>query len=85
MSVRLLLSCGGCRATITTDRLRKRFVSFSGRSYGFGTYQLDDPEALTPDGWMMFDPYTQLTYCPECWAGLLADFAEEDAKREENA
>ena len=82
MSVRLLLTCGGCRATVNVGPLRRRFHSVSGTNSGWGSFRVDDPESLTPDGWMMFDPYTQATYCPECWAGLLAGFAEDDAKRE---
>lgn len=31
-----------------------------------------DPEAVTPEGWVMFDPWTQATYCPPCWAAILA-------------
>ena len=23
-----------------------------------------------PEGWIAFDPYTQCTYCPDCWAGI---------------
>ena len=72
MSVMLLLECSGCYdATATVGPLRKRFVSFSGKSYGVGTFQLDDPEPLTPDGWVMFDPYTQCTYCPDCWTCIV--------------
>ena len=67
MGVRLQLDCGGCDATATTEPLRKRFEGFYNKSHGLGTYQLDDPESLTPEGWVMFDPYTQQTYCPDCW------------------
>ena len=75
MGVKLQLSCGGCDATATTEPLRKRFVSSSGKSYGFGTYRLDDPELLEPEGWVMFDPFTAETYCPDCWKSIEADTA----------
>ena len=86
MSVHLALTCDGCPATATTDYLRKRFVSFSGRDHGFGHFYVGDPEKLTPDGWVMFDPYTQCTYCPKCWAaieeraGSNAEQDEEDTR-----
>ena len=32
---------------------------------------------LTPDGWMVSDPYTHLTCCPTCWAQIDADVAEK--------
>lgn len=68
MSVDLLLSCGGCDATAKVGPLHKRFHSLYGG--GFGTYRLDDPEHLTPEGWVMFDPWTQATYCPACWTDI---------------
>lgn len=83
MSVHLLLKCSGCHdAEITVGPLRKEFHAFNGTGSGWGVYQVADPEALTPEGWIMFDPYTQATYCPDCWAGLLEDFAADDAARE---
>jgi hypothetical protein len=27
-------------------------------------------EAAAPEGWVVFDPYTHLTYCPACWASI---------------
>lgn len=74
MSVRLTFDCNGCDAKAEgTDRLRKRFHSFSGRGYGLGVYVIDDIETVTPEGWVAFDPYTQMTYCPECWAEIDSD------------
>ena len=73
MSVRLLLECSGCDAKAEgTGRLRRKFVSFSGRDHGFGYWVVQDPEELTPEGWVMFDPYTNATYCPTCWAEIEA-------------
>jgi len=67
MTVMLRLSCGGCDATETVGPLRRRFLSVQGRDHGLGFYRVDDPQNLTPEGWVMFDPHTQCTYCPECW------------------
>lgn len=75
MGVRLLLCCGGCDATIEVGPLRRRFHSIQHGigGHGWGAWKLDDPTELTPEGWVMFDPYTQCTYCPTCWATIEAD------------
>lgn len=72
MSVTILLTCGGCgRETRGTDMIRRRFVSFSGKSHGFGRYVTDPIERVVPEGWHAFDPYTQVSYCPECWDSIV--------------
>lgn len=69
--IRLLLSCGGCDATAISDGLlTTEFISFSGRGHGFGVWKLRDPEEIAPPGWVLFDPYTACTYCPDCAADL---------------
>lgn len=69
MSVTLTLHCEGCDCTAEgTDPLRKQWVSISGGQ--FHVSQLGDPAALTPEGWVMFDPSTFCTYCPDCWASI---------------
>jgi hypothetical protein len=77
--------CGGCSATATAPEqtVRREFVSLSGRSYGVGSYVLTPIkiEGVAPDGWAAFDPYTQCTYCPECWASICGDL-NADAARE---
>lgn len=60
MSVRLLLFCGGCDATATVGPLRRT----------------DSIESLTPEGWVMFDPWTEATYCSVCFAGIVGDEGE---------
>lgn len=68
MSTRLHLKCDGCNAETHTERISKRFVSVSGRSYGFGVrHQPDLDDAVAPTGWVWSDPYTSCTYCPKCW------------------
>lgn len=70
MSVMLTLQCGGCDASVIVGPLRKAFRSLSGRDHGVGREWVQNPEELTPDGWVMFDPYTYATYCPTCWASI---------------
>jgi len=81
VSVTLTLLCGGCDAvTVATGPLRKRFHGTHG-DYGFGAVAVDDPEALAPEGWVMFDPYTYCTYCPKCWAEIESAQEPEEAER----
>lgn len=70
MSVFALYRCDECFAEATGDRLARRFVSMSGRGYGFGHYEFDDARTAAPDGWMAYDPYTGCTYCPACAESL---------------
>lgn len=71
MATRLILSCGGCDATATSESfLRREFHSLNGKGYGFGSWKLCDPQEIVPTGWILFDPYTQCTYCPDCAAYL---------------
>lgn len=67
--MKLLLQCGGCDATAIVGPLWRRFHEVSPN---FGLWKTQPPESLTPDGWVMFDPYTAATYCPKCWAGIEA-------------
>ncbi len=73
MPVTITLECGGCFAkTEGTAALRREFVSLSGQDHGWGQFRTGTVEDITPDGWVAFDPYTQCTYCPACWAGIEA-------------
>ncbi len=79
MTIRVVFECGGCDATAEgTTWLKKEFVSFSGRSHGFGrAVPANTVEDVTPEGWVAFDPYTYCTYCPTCWAGIEQGIVEE--------
>lgn len=70
--IRALFCCDGCDATAeSTEWLRKEFVSFSGRSHGFGSARWQNtPDDVAPEGWIAADPYTFCTYCPKCWAEI---------------
>ena len=76
MTTKLLLSCDGCHAKVTSERwLQRRFNSFSGKGYGFGVWEHDTPQDIAPEGWIISDPYTGCTYCPECWVEITKDEA----------
>jgi len=79
MSVRVIFNCSGCGKTEPgTGPIRKVFRSFSGRDYGFGRAVYENTiEDVVPDGWMAYDPWTQCTYCPECWKSVLTPEEEE--------
>lgn len=71
MPVSVTFECGGCfRKEPGTGFVRNNFRSFSGRSHGFGVYKEMSVTEVAPDGWVVFDPYTQCTYCPDCWASI---------------
>lgn len=70
MGTKLTLACDGCDAQTQSERISKKFVSFSGRSYGLGVRQPPDIDSAIPEGWVWSDPYTSCTYCPTCWADI---------------
>lgn len=75
MTVEITLSCDGCFVETGPHRLpRREFQSFSGKGYGFGVWTkpgLDDVKF--PDGWLYSDPVSGCTYCPNCWASIVAE------------
>ena len=74
--------CGGCDESVTVrNAIRRTFQSFSGGGCGLGTYSENSVADIAPEGWVAFDPYTQVTYCPECWAEIEAGVA---ASREQS-
>lgn len=80
VTVKVTYSCGGCGTTAEAPELTvtREFVSVSGRDHGVGGYVQSpvDVVAGAPEGWVPFDPWTQATYCPECWAQI--DSAEPE-------
>lgn len=77
MSVTLHLECDGCFEKTQVRLGHREFESFSGRSWGFGTWKMPTiDEAIEPTGWAWCDPYTGCTYCPVCWEGI----EKEDVK-----
>ena len=91
LTVDIKFECGGCdRVEHVSFRAipRRVFISITGRSYGIGSYETkwdNDPAKIldhAPEGWMIFDPYTQTTYCSDCWAGIEAPKTEELLREE---
>jgi hypothetical protein len=79
--VTLHYSCGGCDARESVETwIKRQFLSFSGRDYGFGSYVFDSQAKLAdetcPKDWIAFDPYTSATYCPKCWDEIESGIAE---------
>jgi len=77
MSVRLVLECGGCDATATSETWRREFHGVTGRSYGFFRCHLPDPTTVCPPGWVLWD-LIGATYCPDCWASICEDSPPPD-------
>ena len=70
--ITLIFSCSGCeKVEQGTSFLKSKFVSITGKSYGFGRWQHETVEDVIPEGWIAFDPYTNCTYCPECWESII--------------
>ena len=70
MTIKTIFECGGCFKKEEGKIPQSRFVSLSGKSWGFGSYHQDSFSDVAPEGWIAFDPYTQCTYCPECWGEI---------------
>ncbi len=71
MSVTIHLSCCGCDATAEgTAPIRRQWVSISGGNLHKVQQVPPTITDLAPEGWVMFDPYTLVTYCPKCWAEI---------------
>ncbi len=71
MGVMVVFGCDGCfREAEGTDWLRVEFRGSRG-AWGFGrSTPVNSPQEIAPDGWVAFDPYTFLCYCPDCWAEI---------------
>ena len=82
--IEVKFSCSGCDAEAWgTAPLTESFVSITGRSYGFGSYRPDNTvRDVTPDGWVAYDPYTNVCYCQECWKQIEDGVAEDVAALE---
>ena len=69
MPITITIECDGCGAKVPGGAIRYEFRSFSGRAYGFGSVH-QVVEMKVPDGWVVPDPYTYASYCPDCWAEI---------------
>lgn len=80
MSVQVTLHCDGCNAgPIKAGRVAREFVGSHG-DWGLGIWRTHLPPE--PADWMMFDPYTQCTYCPVCSEELFGPPVNQDALAE---
>jgi len=79
MGVTVKLACGGCDATAEYPLRRRHEVIQAGVFVANGTafdkcaVVTDDLVKVAPEGWCVFDPWTHATYCPRCFAEVLAD------------
>lgn len=77
--------CNGCFAVeeIKVGPLRSRFHGVTGHEHGFGHWEDEviDAEKHAPEGWMAFDPYTRMCYCPKCVEDIWPDPEERSGLR----
>jgi hypothetical protein len=71
VSVVVHLKCGGCEAEADTKPIRAEYVPLFTNSLFCRTRYPVVTNDLAPEGWVIFDPYTLATYCPECWASIV--------------
>lgn len=79
MSIKFTITCDGCSEQASSTGLFRRRFHGSNGDWGFGSARWPDPQTLAPEGWMLSDPWTYCTYCPECWANVNADQEPEAA------
>jgi len=78
MSITVNFECSGCwDKSPGTKPLGRKFVSITGRSYGFGSYQYDTIDDVIPEGWISYD-IVGCTYCPKCASELYPTQKEEN-------
>lgn len=74
MSVRIIYRCNGCERE--TSVLAHRSEKVVGQAVIGGVLcdrvarQRPRVEDFAPEGWVAYDPYTSMTYCPFCWAKI---------------
>lgn len=80
MSVTVTYRCNGCEAVAESRGLISRLevvlpaaVTVGGVPYDRCHRDTPSIESAAPEGWMPFDPYTGVCYCPDCWAGIEAN------------
>lgn len=78
--IKITYSCGGCFKEASQTRMpRRHFDSMDGSGTGFGVWRFDTIEDVAPEGWEVFDPYTGVTYCKECWGEIEGTNYSQDA------
>lgn len=82
MSVHVRFECDGCSAKVDGTRSLRPLIVPIDRVAPFTSGSLahkQGPQDVAPEGWVAHDPWIYCTYCPECWAKVLAPDAA-DAK-----
>ena len=68
--ISLTFHCSGCDSTAEgTDTISRKLERVS---ENFCRKLPWNVEEVAPEGWIADDPYTGATYCPECWADIMA-------------
>jgi hypothetical protein len=80
MSVDVTYRCNGCQAAVEVKGLIRRWktitpnaITAHGIAYDRCRVDTPDIESAAPEGWVAFDPWTGMTYCPTCWASIVGD------------
>jgi hypothetical protein len=86
VSVDLTYRCNGCDAEATVRAVRaqrhvlaERVFVVDGVAWDRTTVKTPTIESVAPEGWMVFDPYTQMTYCANCWESIESDESPAEA------
>lgn len=79
MTCHVHLECGGCDAKADTKPIHAEFIPLFTNSMFCRTEYPVVTNNLAPEGWVIFDPYTLATYCPECWASIIDPAEKEEA------
>ena len=63
----LTFTCGGCDAEATVPVAASVHLAPVSTTTTRAAVTLPKITDLTPDGWVVNEPYTFCTYCPTCW------------------
>lgn len=72
MTVKCEFMCDGCGVTASGSASldRQRWNETLSESV----------QRTAPDGWVAFDPFTRVSYCPACWLYVCSDNRSDDGK-----
>lgn len=81
--IEIKFTCDGCfaetKATVPHPRTEGVFRDLQPGESGFVKTTHPTIRDCAPDGWIVFDPFTRLVYCPACWSLIDQHTAEEEA------
>lgn len=74
MSVDIVYRCDGCEAVRRAVSVRREYdvvvpgvIVRDGEAWDKVAVRTPTIESAAPSCWMVWDPYTSGTYCPDCW------------------